>query len=405
MKKILCIILSALLVFAPASTVFAKQSGKGHQGQGQGQKTEQQSKEQNKKDQQSKEKQNVRVKEKKQSFKINGSPVIKYGRYKLPINPVIKGMGATVAFDKTTGVLTVTKNTITIVIDFKNKTVTVNGVADTKSGIFTASNSKKMTVLIGYIAKTLGCRAAVDDDDVIVTVPGLDFPTNVTVTPVGGNVVVNTLNSTNLYLTASASIIAGQAAGGKAELYIGTKLVATDSVIAATDTSVTFTTSDETPVNTELQAAVPSGGAVTVKLYNAANQSVTSVTANPTLNADYTAPALTSVTSAVYAVSGSAITINITGGSAAGDKVDVTKISLSDTTLGTTYQLSDSTGVVSSADTLRITLGAVDKAALAAYGTSTLFLNVAPGSLLSDAAGNLSLPFAAFVTVPVAVTH
>jgi hypothetical protein len=314
-------------------------------------------------------------------------------------------MGAAVTFDKATGVLTVTKGTITIVIDFINKTVTVNGVADTKSGIFTASNSKKMTVLIGYIAKTLGCRVSVGGDDVNVTVPGLDFPTNVTVTPVGGNVVANSLNSTNLYMTASASIVAGQAAGGKAELYVGSKLIATDSVIAATDTSVTFTTSDETPVNTELQAAVPSGGVVTVKLYNTNNQSVASDKANPTLTVDYAAPALTSVNSAAYAVSGSAITINISGGSAVGDKVDVTKIFLSDSVLGTTYQLSDSTGVVSSADTIVITLGAADKHALADYGTSVLFLNVAPGSLLSDTAGNVSVPFAAAITIPVTVTQ
>jgi type II secretory pathway pseudopilin PulG len=35
------------------------------------------------------------VKVTKQSFKIAGSPVIKYGKYKLPIRPITKGMGAT----------------------------------------------------------------------------------------------------------------------------------------------------------------------------------------------------------------------------------------------------------------------------------------------------------------------
>jgi hypothetical protein len=213
--------------------------------------------------------------------------VIKYGRYKLPISPITKGMGATVNFDKTTGILTVKKDNDTIIIDFRYKTVTINGVTDANSGIFYPKNNKRMTVLIQYIAKILGIDVKVDKDKVVITVPGLDNPTNITLTPVGGTVVPNTLNNTNLYLVATAKIKEGQATGGRAELYVGNKLVATDNEIQAKDTMVTFVTGDATPTNAELQAAIPAGGVVTVKLYNTKNQSVTSVKNNPTLVVDY----------------------------------------------------------------------------------------------------------------------
>lgn len=109
------------------------------------------------------------VKASKQTFKIEGSPVIKFGKYKLPIRPLTKGIGADVKFDKASGTLTVTKGDTTIVINFKDKTVTVNGVADTDTKIFTAGNSKKMTVLVKYIANTLGVRVTVDKNKVTVT--------------------------------------------------------------------------------------------------------------------------------------------------------------------------------------------------------------------------------------------
>jgi hypothetical protein len=384
MRKLICFILTAALVITPATTAFAKSHNHNHNDQ--------------QEQEQEQEHQNVRIQEQKQSFKIGGASVIKYGRYKIPLSPITKGMGAKVTFDKATGVLTIVKDTKTIVIDFKNKTVTVNGVADTASGIFTAKNSKKMTVLIKYVANVLGVRVNVGDDKITVTVPGLDFPTNVAIAPIGGTVVANTLNSTNVALTATAAIKAGQAV--KAELYVGDKLVATDSAIAATDTSVSFITGDDTPTAAELQALIATGGVVTVRLYNSSNAYVISKAANPTLKVDYTAPTVTGAVVAAYAVSGSAITITVTGASITADKVDVTKISLYDTTLAKTYQLTNtavtgSTGVVADANTLVITLGSVDMTGLAGFGTTTMFLNIAPGSLLYDAAGNVSLPGAA----------
>lgn len=234
-------------------------------------------------------------KAKKQEFKINGSPVIKYGKFKLPIRPITQGMGATVTFHKETAILTVTKAATLITIDFKQKTVTVNGVADTTSGIFNVKNDKKMNVLIKYIAKTLGLKADCNKDKVTVEVP-------------------------------------------------------------KPDTKV---------------------------------------------------PTIASIQSAVYNATGSAITIKVAGASDKGDKVDVTKISLVDTTNGKTYQLTNtvgtgSTGVVVNEETITITLGSADKLGLTGF-SEVLLLNIAEGSLLSDAAGNHSIALAAIKNIPVTI--
>ncbi len=402
MKKIICFILTAVLILTSTSVALAKPgiTAKG--------KKPHTTLTQDKKNKGKETKKPGKPDKKKQEFKINGAPLIKHGKFKLPIAPVTKGMGATVTFDQKTAVLTVTKGTITIVVDFINSTVKVNGVEDKNSGIFTAKNEHKTIVLIKYIARVLGVNTVVDDDDIIVDIPGLNNPTNVTVTPMGGVAVSNTLNSTTLYLIASANITAGQATGGKAELYVGSKLVATDAFITATDTTVNFTTSDNTPTTAELMSAVPAGGIVTVKLYNAANQSVVSKTGNPTLVVDYVAPKYTGITSAVYSVSGASIYLNVTGAGEVGDTVDVSKLSIYNTVYGISYQLTSaagtgSTGVVSTANMLTIKLGTVDATILASFTGSPLLLNIAPGSLLKDAAGNTSAGTATAVSVPVTV--
>ncbi|MDF2944801.1 MAG: S-layer protein [Herbinix sp.] len=391
MKKILCFVITATLLLTSTTTAFAKQNHGGEQYKYQTTNHHNQS-----------------FKASKLEFKINSTPVIKYGKMKLPIKPITQGMGATVTFDKATATLTVVKGSITIVINFKNETVTVNGVADANTGIFKAKNSKKMTVLIKYIANALGVRTTCDKDKVIVEVPGLDLPTNVTVTPVSSSAISNTLNSSTLYMTASANIKPGQATGGKAELYVGSKLVAVDNVITATDSAIQFTTSDETPTNAELQAAVPTGGLVTVKLYNASNNSVTSSVANPTLKVDYVAPTITGITSAIYNVAENKFYLSVTGAGAVGDIVDVTRISLYDAVLAKTYQLTNTTGtgsngVVTNASSLVINIGAVDKLGLADFGNTSAVLTLSVGSLLTDAAGNTSPSFTTTLTIPVII--
>jgi hypothetical protein len=56
------------------------------------------------------------------------------------------------------------------------------------------------------------------------------------ITPSGGTLVANALNSSNTAMAFSATIGAGQATGGKAEFYVDNLLVGTDASISNTDT-------------------------------------------------------------------------------------------------------------------------------------------------------------------------
>ncbi len=121
-------------------------------------------------------------------------------------------------------------------------------------------------------------------------VPALSVPTAVTLTPLGGTLVANTLNSTNTHLEIGAAITAGQATGGKAEFFVGATKLGEDTSIAAGDTTIAYTTSDGTPLNAELQAKIAAGGVVSVKLSDATGNNITSAVGNPTLAVDYVVP-------------------------------------------------------------------------------------------------------------------
>lgn len=344
-------------------------------------------------------------KTKKTKFKTKNSPVIKYGRYKLPISPVTKGMDAEVDYDD--GVLTVTKDDITIVIDFKKEKVTINGTIDRLSDIFKKKNNNGVTVLTKYIAKILDIRVDFDDDEIIVENPKLDKPKNITVIPVGSIITGKAINKTTLYLTATADIKAGQATGGRAELYIGSKLVATDSTITSTDTTVTFSTSDGTPTNEELKALVPKSGKILVKLYNKNNEYVTAKSKDK-LIVDYVAPTITGITSATYDHTKQKLYIYVTGASEKGDMVDVTRFSLHDKSLNKTFNLTDqaktgSSGTVKDSNTLVVNIGSADIQGLASFGGDDVFLIIHAGSILRDTAGNTSPIINSINTIPVTV--
>lgn len=125
-------------------------------------------------------------------------------------------------------------------------------------------------------------------DSTVVDTTAPTAPTAVTLTPVGGNVVANTVNGTNTNLTFAATITAGEATGGKAEFYVGATKIGTDTTVLVSDTTVTFNPAYTT--TTELQAGITAGGVVTCKLYDAAGNVITSTASNPTLIVDYVAP-------------------------------------------------------------------------------------------------------------------
>lgn len=404
MKKFIGIFVIIALMFTSVTMVSADSKQKGDNGYRYT--VQKETKKENKKETK-KEKQKEK-KEKKQTFKINGSPLIKYGRYKLPIAPVTKGMEAKVDYDKNNAVLTVEKGDIKIVVDFKNETVTINGVEDDCADLFKVKNSKKTVVLIKYIASALGIRADVDDDEVEIIIPNLNAPKNIRITTLGGTIRENTINSTTVNMTVIADITAGQAAGGKAELYVGSKLVAVDTEIYSTDTFVNFNIG--TTTNEGLKAVIPSGGTVSIKLYNAGGEHVTSGKGNPKLLVDYEKPVLAGVTAAVYNAEKGYLTINAAYATQKGDKVDVTKITLYDASLQRFHILTDlaetgSKGEVNDSNQLVIKLGSYDKIALKDFQGTDVTLILTVGTLLTDAAGNTFELTSAVQAIPVTVTN
>ncbi|MDB5642630.1 MAG: hypothetical protein JWN07_1947, partial [Hyphomicrobiales bacterium] len=113
-----------------------------------------------------------------------------------------------------------------------------------------------------------------------------DASTNISFHAVGGNVVDGALNATNTNLVATATIKAGQATNGRAELYVGNVKIASDVSISASDTTVNFDLG--TTSAAALQAAVANGGVVSIKIYDVAGNVVTTTVG--TLKADYVAP-------------------------------------------------------------------------------------------------------------------
>ncbi|MEI6580666.1 MAG: immunoglobulin-like domain-containing protein, partial [bacterium] len=116
-------------------------------------------------------------------------------------------------------------------------------------------------------------------------------PIAVTFTATGGNVLANTLNSTNTNFTAGATITAADATGGTAELLKGGASFSPaimDSSISAGDTTVTFNAGLAS--NAAVQTAFASGAALSVRLCDLAGNCTTSSVSNPTITVDYIAP-------------------------------------------------------------------------------------------------------------------
>ncbi|MFM7751345.1 MAG: Ig-like domain-containing protein, partial [Opitutaceae bacterium] len=106
-------------------------------------------------------------------------------------------------------------------------------------------------------------------------------------TPVGGTVVAEVLNLTNTSARFSATVAAGEATGGIAELRWGGRVIAIDGTIAAGDTSVTFDLN--TSGNAELRTAFAGAGPLTVNLVSAAGLSSAASPAG-NLRTDFSAP-------------------------------------------------------------------------------------------------------------------
>lgn len=133
------------------------------------------------------------------------------------------------------------------------------------------------------------------------TVATLTAPDNIRISAIGGSISSNALNASNIDMVVNASIAPGQATGGKAELKIGSKVIAVDTAINATKNELHFDLG--TSSSAALQSTINTGGAVSIVLTNAAGQTVSS-TNNPWLNVDYTPLAIVTPLSIVAATDG-----------------------------------------------------------------------------------------------------
>ncbi|MFZ6723681.1 DUF4214 domain-containing protein [Undibacterium sp. Ji49W] len=110
--------------------------------------------------------------------------------------------------------------------------------------------------------------------------------TNIALTPLGGNVVANTVNSSNTNLLVTATIAPGfQYFSSTAYLKINGKVIATDDLIGISDTKVDFNLG--TTDSLQLQTLLKSGGVVSVLLVDRNGNFVESVN-NPYLTTNFT---------------------------------------------------------------------------------------------------------------------
>jgi flagellin-like hook-associated protein FlgL len=126
-----------------------------------------------------------------------------------------------------------------------------------------SGNDAVLTLASPAASGSLGANKAIVIDTVAPSAP-----TSLAATAIGGTVVANTLLASNTNMTATASITAGQATGGSAELLLGSAVIATDASISSGDTSVSFTLGLTTTA--QLQAAIASGGVLTARLIDLA---------------------------------------------------------------------------------------------------------------------------------------
>ena len=181
---------------------------------------------------------------------------------------------------------------------------TIGGVQDS------AGNAMTSTAVPGG-ASNISDAKAIMVDSLAPDAPGAPV-----LTAVGGTTgPSNTVNGTNTDLTATATIAAGQTvafgepSGGSAQLRINGVVIASDSTIWAADTGVNFTMGTATA--SALQAAIASGGSVTVVLIDAAGNISVPGSAT-TLMVDYTAPTATITSNASALKFGQTANLTIT---------------------------------------------------------------------------------------------
>ena len=167
---------------------------------------------------------------------------------------------------------------------------TVNSLA-LNLGTIRDSSGNDATVLLPTAG---GASSLAGNKAIVIDTLAPTAPSGLVLTPVGGTVVSNTLLATTTNLTASATMTAGQATGGTANLLLGDTVLASDTSIGSTDTTLAFTLGLST--SSALQSAIAAGGVVTVRLIDAAGN-ISSSSASVNLVVDYVIPTVVLTTS------------------------------------------------------------------------------------------------------------
>lgn len=89
--------------------------------------------------------------------------VIKYKNFQIPTGPITKGLGAKVNWDSKKHIITITKESITLVMNLETNKVTLNG-SEMKTNILKTSKKNKTIVLIKFIFEVFGKNAQIDED-------------------------------------------------------------------------------------------------------------------------------------------------------------------------------------------------------------------------------------------------
>jgi outer membrane protein OmpA-like peptidoglycan-associated protein len=163
-------------------------------------------------------------------------------------------------------------------------TLTASGCSDGTVSPTLAANS--VTALSG----TSGPSSAVSVTAITIdrTAPTSVSAPVLTTTPTTVGATANAVGASTTAVALKATIIAGQATGGRADFYFNGSLIGSDTTIASTDTTVNLSIS----TNASIQNAIPNASNITVSLFDAAGNSITSSPTVPVV--DYVVPTVPS---------------------------------------------------------------------------------------------------------------
>jgi chitodextrinase len=102
-------------------------------------------------------------------FESNNLNLISYSNINIPVDLIERGLGANLQYNSSSHIMTITKGSVKLVINLRNRNVTLNG-EEVRSNILKKANSNNTIHLIKYIAETLGYKIEVKEKDGILVI-------------------------------------------------------------------------------------------------------------------------------------------------------------------------------------------------------------------------------------------